>query len=63
MQGKTPVTLNVSGLEQSGICQIKVRFATMELEPKVIDKNSVNVTTPVVSYPGQVVVQIAFNGQ
>lgn len=39
LKGQTPITVNVTGLTQSSICELKIRFSTIEMDPTVLNSD------------------------
>ena len=63
MSGMNPVHVNVTGLQQEGVCDVRVRFSTHELDATEVNDSILQVTAPTMPLPGNVVVQVALNGQ
>jgi hypothetical protein len=63
VDGGTFVNITGGDFNQTGVCNVTVRFATYQVKPDYFDSNVISVRSPKASYPGAVVVQVALNGR
>jgi len=63
LAGGTAVTISGNGYEDSGICNLTVRFGPTHVTPTNVQKNNVTCLSPVANVPDSVVVSVSGNGQ
>jgi len=61
ISGKTEIQVNVTGLEQPGICGLVVRLGTYDYTPTVTGPDTLAITNIPVEYPGLDSVQVSYN--
>ena len=61
ISGKTDIKVNVTGLEQPGICGVVVRLGTYDYTPKIVMPDTLEITNIPVDYPGLDSVQVTYN--
>lgn len=63
ISGGTVVYVRGDNFTQKAVCNVTVRFGTVEVVPVYYNDSYISVTTPQVSMPGLAIVQTALNGQ
>jgi hypothetical protein len=61
--GKTISTIQGEGFKQKNVCNVTIRFGTVEFYPKALNDSSITIETPEMEVPGVAVVQVSLNGQ
>ena len=63
ISGRTEIKMNVTGLEQPGICGLVVRMGTYDYIPTVSGPDTLTINNIPVDYPGLDSVQVSYNQQ
>lgn len=61
--GGTPITIQGSGFDQPGVCEVVCRFGTVEVPAKSYNETDVQCGSPDTAVAGDTSIALALNGQ